>query len=549
MIDLSAQNIQNSSEDERQRLRGMCKKSLYFLAKAVLCFKDLDPEFHKPACDLLQDQTVKRKRILLPRSTFKSHMGTIAYPIWLTIQDVDEPAGFYGPHERILIANATADNSQHFLAKIKSVYERNPVFQWLFPELIPDFTSPRIRWNQTECSIARPVEYPDPTFTAVGVGSALASRHFTHIILDDLVNEKHAESPDLMSKAIDWYKIVEPLLVVIENEILVIGTRWAFSDIYSHIDKTDGEYDPVRNPKGYKTYIRSAIEDGKPTLPARLPLQAMIDFKRKRGAYLFSCLYLNNPSQPDVNSFQETWLRPYVLDHKNHLIISPPHGDGLPLDPTPMQRFVVIDIAASQAKRADYTAVVVVACDEKRRIYILEAWRGRVSSTKFINQAIRFAFKWHVDAIYFENYGQQKLIEDPLRQALQERGRFIEVKPIRGAATKNVIDTQINLFSKYCEAGTVYYRESMTDFLEEYREYPLSEHKDILAALSYAPKIFTFSYEDIPDQRLEVVEDDRRRRNIVHARPGVITETWPEDEDSNIEMMLARSGRSNVTGY
>src|SRR3990170_2691181 len=265
--DLSTLITDNNSEQQRQLLRAKCRESLYFFCKAVLGFRDFNTSVHLPACEFVQNQAHPRKLLMLPRAFFKTHLATIGYTVWLIIQEPRDR--FRGPEERILIANATATNAEHFLSKIKSIFERNSVFQWLFPELIPDFASRHITWNVGEATVPRKNDYPEPTFSTAGTGAAVVSRHFTRIILDDLINEQHAVSPELMRKAIDWAKYTESLLEVTgRDEISMVGTRWSFADIYSDAIETEGEYSK-ESPLGWKCYVRKAIEDDKPIFPER----------------------------------------------------------------------------------------------------------------------------------------------------------------------------------------------------------------------------------------------------------------------------------------
>src|SRR6267142_6587043 len=191
LLDNNSILTQNTSEEQRQLYRKHCRDSLYFLCKGVLGFKDMTTVVHKPACEFLQ-HVARRRKLMLPRGFLKSHTATIGYPIWLTIQEANPALGFRGTDERILIGNAVSTNSEHFLSKIKKVYERNAMLQWLFPEIIPDFSSSNLQWNVTESTLPRKTDYPEPTFSAVGVGAAVVSRHFTRIILDDLIDEKVA---------------------------------------------------------------------------------------------------------------------------------------------------------------------------------------------------------------------------------------------------------------------------------------------------------------------------------------------------------------------
>lgn len=550
MIDLALASLDATSEADRQRWRQECRRSLYFLCKAVLGFADFTPELHREACAFIQTQTARRKKFMLPRFFFKSHIGTIGYPLWLVIQEPSPRSqqvqgGFYGPEERILILNAAEQNSKHFLGKIKSIVEGNAVFQWLFPELIPDFTSKDLTWNELESSIVRTIDYPEPTFTAAGANAHITSRHFTRIICDDLIDEHHADSADLMNKAIENFGRYEPLLVTLDHEITVIGTRWAFNDLYSWLDKNDGTYHDIERPKGWLTYLRSAIENGKPIFPQRLPLHEFDRLKKTRGSYYVSCLFQNDPRSPEVNVFQEDWLNWYTFDSRNHLVLE----DGSTQNPATMQRVVVIDIATGKTSKAAYSAVIAAAMDDRRRIYILEAWHGRVRTKELVNRAIKYAAKWHAD-IKYEAYGQQKLLEDPLTDAAALTGQYINVEPINAGVRAGAIDTQIEIFGRLCENGQVYCRRALTEFLTEYQDYPLGEFKDMLAAVSYTPKVFLFSYQDVAD-----LGASKRPRAIpvtlIHARPGLLDlDKVPRDTpESAFERMLTVGGRSRISGY
>lgn len=536
--DPSAILTANTSEEQRQYLRKQCRESLYFLCKAVLGFKDFTPAIHLRAANIIQDQTKKRKLIMLPRSFFKSYLCTIGYPIWLLIQEPDnEPGGFRGCNERILIANATATNAEHFLDKIKSVFERNTLFQWLFPELIPDFTSKQITWNTTESSIPRTIDYPEPTFSAAGVGAAIVSRHFTRIILDDLINEKHAESPELMRKAISWYTYAESLLEVSGvNEQIVIGTRWAFNDLYSYIEETEGEWSPA-TPLGYKKHIRHAIENDKPIFPERFDFKELQRLRSKLGDYMFSCLYLNNPRQPGVNDFDTNWLQYYTFADKGKIALS----DGTLVDPNDMDRILLLDIATSIRKDADFSAICVVGVLPNRRIFLLDAWHAKVTTKNLLDAVMRFAGKWHVRTIYYEDSAQQKLIQYPLEERIRETGHYFPVKPVKAVASgqAKTKEQRIRMLTTYFQQGRVFLRESMTDFIKEFQDFPLGKHDDLIDSFAYFPRVIRFSYDDLEDPE---------------PLPG--TREYEDKEDDARAMLERRSelnillnGRSPITGY
>lgn len=524
------------SEEKRQEYRAKCRESLYFLCKAVLGFKDFNAEIHGKASFFLQAQGPKRKLFMLPRSFMKSHLATIGYVIWLLIQEEDHEKGFFGPHERIFIANATFENAAHFVSKIKSVFEKNTAFQWLFPELIPDFSAKSLVWNKAEATIARKNDFPEPTLTAAGVGAAVVSRHFTRIILDDLINEQHTESPELMRKAIEWYLLCESLMVIPkENEQVVIGTRWAYNDLYSYIEENEGEYDPRNNPLGYAKHIRAAIENDRPIFPARFDMAELKRLKDKYKEYMFSCLYMNNPRGEGINDFRGEWLRYYTFSDEGKIV----RDDGTIIDPNDLDRFAICDIATSIRKDADYSAVVVFGVSEYRDIFVLDSFHLRATTKMIVDQFLKYSHKWRVRCLYYEDSAQQKLIEYPLKDRIRATGQYVRIDTVRPSKGKSKED-RIRMVSNLFQQQRIHVRESMGDLIREYLDFPLGKHDDLLDCVGYLPQAARFNYPE---------EDEREIAERKQSR-----DTWYEDDDEipgsmKAELMLRMQGRSVITGY
>src|SRR5678816_682546 len=115
------------NEELRQYLRQRCFESLYFFCKLVLGFHDMTPEFHGQICAYVQ-RPRRHKLIVMPRGHLKTSICTIAYSLWRVTQN---------PELRILIANATATNAEHFVRMIRGVVDSNEMYRWLFPEVLP----------------------------------------------------------------------------------------------------------------------------------------------------------------------------------------------------------------------------------------------------------------------------------------------------------------------------------------------------------------------------------------------------------------------------
>ena len=100
-------------------LRERSRRDLSYFCREILGYKDMIAESqallpgysHESLCQLLQHDTQPFKLILMPRYTFKSHVGTIGYALWQLAND---------PNLRILICSDTNEKAEGFLGGIKN---------------------------------------------------------------------------------------------------------------------------------------------------------------------------------------------------------------------------------------------------------------------------------------------------------------------------------------------------------------------------------------------------------------------------------------------
>lgn len=259
-----------------QELRETYLGSFYAFVKGCLGKDKLTDTFHRPFCDVIVNPPAPKQLVLIPRGFYKTTICSVAYPIWLLCRD---------PNTTILIASATVTLGQHVLREIKAVFERNAVFRSVFRDRVPeDFT--KTKWTETELVIPRTLDGKEPSMQVVGVGGTIVGQHFRVAIFDDLINEKHEASPDEMQKVIDWHEYAMSLLVEpTRDRELVVGTRWAFSDLYSHLVER-GQF---------ALYQRAAIEDGVATFPEQFSLADLKEIETRQGPYKYSCTPVETP--------------------------------------------------------------------------------------------------------------------------------------------------------------------------------------------------------------------------------------------------------------
>lgn len=452
----------------REELRARAKASSYFLAKAVLGFGDLTPRTHKPMCEWM-DASPRRALALAPRSTFKSTILTMTDTIRRIIND---------PNIRILIVSGSLENAQKMLRLIQEVFERNTLFQTLFPEVIPDFTKTK-RWNTQEMLVPRTATWPEATVEIIGVGGMVTSRHYDVIKNDDLIGEQQAESPTEIQRAINFYRGQESLLVnVREGLIHTVGTRWAFQDPYGWM---------IDHEPGLATYIKSAEDrwpDGALYFPERLPQEELDRIKQKQGMYRYSALYLNHPTDPEANSFQRAWLKWHLVEADQVLPES-----GAPVPVASLRRFLRVDPAISERSNAARTAIVVDGMAPDETVYLLETWQKRCQPAEMFDAIFALADRWDLMDVYVEAVAYQRAIKPFLEAEAARRNRYLRVHELRPDTRKSK-EARIRATQPYLERRQVSVSRAHVDFLREYEQFPFGDTVDVLDAWAYGPFVW-----------------------------------------------------------
>jgi hypothetical protein len=197
-----------------------CLDDLFYFARTCLGYKDLEWATHEKFINVLQS-TASRKILVMPRGTFKSSLGSVAYPIWRLLRD---------PDLTILLDSELYSNSKNFIREIKGHLQSGRLREifgdqigtkWDEGEII---VKPRIR-NRKEASI-----------TAGGVGTTKVGQHYDLIIGDDYNSPQNSETPEKCQKVIDHVRynlnILNP-----GGEYAFIGTRYAERDVLGFLLK------------------------------------------------------------------------------------------------------------------------------------------------------------------------------------------------------------------------------------------------------------------------------------------------------------------------
>ncbi len=189
--------------------------SLMFFSKEILGFTDVNEQTHGQVIKLLEDQSIKRKCIVLPRGCLKSSIGVVAYSMWRLLRD---------PDLRILVDSELWSNSTTFLREIKQ-HMKSPIFMDLFGDLEGPV------WNDSELIIStRKKRLKEASVSCGGIGTTLVGQHMDLIIHDDMNSNKNSNTKEGCDKVIEHLRLNVSILEP-KGEMIVIGTRYSAHDL------------------------------------------------------------------------------------------------------------------------------------------------------------------------------------------------------------------------------------------------------------------------------------------------------------------------------
>lgn len=483
------------SKADYQLVRNQAKNSLYFFEKFILGYKDLDPEVHGPLCAFMQDDRFRRKQVTMPRGFLKTSTCTIGKGLWKAVNQSEI---------RMLIVSNVIENAAKMIQTMRHHIESNPRIQRFFPEIVPvNFN--KVRWSDHCAVVRRTKEYQEGTWEAVGVGGSVISRHYDHIIEDDLIYAKKDDltggellpDRDDIEKAIGWHKLATSLLIRPGEDIIDnVGTRWAPYDLISYIRKTE---------RGWKHFdlsiTKNRLLEGEPTWPGRFNRETILELHKSQGPYMFSTQYLCQPIDAGMKVFQTGWLKPYQT-----------LPDGL-------RYFTTVDLAewddakTGRNARKAYNVILTCGIDARRHIWIARIDRGRWTPSEVVEKIDQHCTAFKVETVGIEVVYYQKAILESVKQFFEKTGRSLGSTGIAAYTRdpKLTKDARIRGLQPIAANGCLHYREDMKEFLEEYEDYPMSRTVDILDALSDQLRIA--QPPDVPDER--ILRDDTDIEEIV----------------------------------
>lgn len=487
-------HLSTLSSDQVDSLRWRAKHDKFFLASAVLGYKDLSINLHGHLSKWLAETQDDRFRlVLLPRSHFKTTIVTIADSIQITLPACDETDHYpfdMAANVRILLGHESAFGSSRFLYEITNHFCSNPVLMALFPECIP---SPRIqRMNQQELELPRTERWAEPTFDTIGVGGRSQGRHYNIIKLDDIFGDKARDSKADRDTTIQWVDNIQAFFVNLPKDHLdFVGTRYSLDDVYAHIIRVYG--------KQLLRYIRRIEEptgkDGAvaPIFPERFTTESLQILRKNKTVW--AAQYVNDPVL-GLSQFDRNWKRYYTFLSRNKIqIFTGTRNEIISLDDCDI---CIISDPAVTGK----SGTLVTATDSKLRIFVLEAIKKEFQPQEFVNILFQLVLKYRQmggpRTVAIEEILFMALYEPWLKREMQIRGvrfHFTPVKPKKvprisgGSVDESKID-RVKGLAPYFSSGQIFFHSSQVDLIEEFDNFGATDDYHLLDAMAYGPHIW-----------------------------------------------------------
>lgn len=497
-----------------QQLRYLCDKSFFYFVKTFggpKSGKDASKRIHKPLCDFWQSKTLKRKAIFLPRGWFKSTIFTKWGGIWKYLQDNEV---------RILIASENQDNASRFLKFIREQMLKNKFLRKVYPELkllTKEWRNDKEnRWSGKQVDLPREGVYSEATFTAIGVGGAAQSGHYTDIHIDDLVGKKAMESKIVMRSIFSWHDNTKELLEDPNfdssdgSNILIIGTHWSPADYGCYVQKNYPEYkwmitpclkdDNLKDEENITWHQNSGISQGESNWPES-PKYTTEHYQNMRAnpeeERKFWSQHMNNPHKATgLTKIEKEWIHFYRIEEraKDTYLICDKCNIEVKLSEIPL--YGMADVAGfgetKSVKGAARNALLVGGQPiDMIQKFVVFAWAKRLKKPSVFREKLYETHKEYKPRVWrIDDKGVGSTMFGDILEERQKRCPHMNISPLPHDTEKGIKDSDIQALINPAANGEIHLHQTMTNLISEMTEYPDGFTVDLLDMLAKLNRLY-----------------------------------------------------------
>jgi len=521
-------NPASSKEERLAATRAAAEADLMTFIRLVAPHRVLGA-CHEEICEWWIRPTAKTHQLMLiPRDHQKSAL--VAYRVAWYITKY--------PDVTILYLSATSTLAEKQLKFIQDILT-SKIYRRYWPEMVNEQEAKREKWTSTEFSVDHPKRKEegvrDATVFAAGLTTNITGLHCRVAVLDDVVVKENAYSEEGREKVAFAYSLLASVETTNAEE-WAVGTRYHPNDLYSTLSDLEEEtYDadgnfvsmepiyevwegvledsPGRDGTGEYLWPRQRRKDGK-LFGFDIAIRA-----KKKAKYIdqgqFFAQYYNDPSDPE-----NARLNMDLVQYYDPAMVKLYAGQWYVGDKR-LNLASACDLAFTEGKRSDYTAIVVLGMNEDGIIYVLDIMRFRTSEIPVMAEAIRRMHqRWYFRSLRVEVGAAQGAVVKEIKRILASQGITLfleEVTRGRGEGDKQErID--LTLLPRYQQGMVWHYRGGNCQVLEEELRQAHPAHDDVSDAMATAAEKL------VPPSRILMKHDLKRENKLAsNSRFGGIS--------------------------
>ena len=322
-----------------------------------------------------------------------------------------------------------------------------------------------------------PLGDKDPAYKAVGWGMTIMGARANGIILDDVLDQKTAESESEQRKAQSYYdKTIVPRLNTHSGWLLAVMTRFAEGDLGGHFLKlaeTSGDWLVYKTPLEAEENDPMGRRPGESLWPEQFPPEFIRATRRRLSLAEYNLVYNCDP----------TGIGGDIFTNESYFQDLPPNF-WTDIEPT---CFIgqAVDLAFSASKRACFTVILTYAVDPQYRMYVLHVDRAHYA-IKDAEERLKDLIRWTkplVTTVETEDFHDAN-IRSMVKRIISEIAANIQLERPRG---DKIMRARLPAgFAEhhriFVDQSAPWYRSFMTEILG----FPRMRFKDQVDALSLA---------------------------------------------------------------
>jgi predicted phage terminase large subunit-like protein len=457
---------------------------------------------HEIISDLSSYDEIKYMNYVAPRGSAKTSLCAQGWPLYHTFMSDYMRGKPRKPHFTVIVSKSLG-HSTNTLTTIKNILDWSPTFRKLHG--YHGSQNAKV-WTQDKIILDT-----GDIFIAKGMIQHMRGMNIFHrrpdlIILDDVEDESNTKTLESIDFNTRW--VLQTLIPMLakNGRVINIGTPQHQKCLVFNLRDI-----PSWTSRHYKALNKGPGGEDVSIWPENYSVQDLLDKKRDMDEIgrvsvfyrEYQCEVVGDEEALFKPEYMKYWDGELKQDSENNPYIAfTKRGLEEYEEPVnvPVNVFMGVDPASSTSAMADYSAILFLAMDPGKNIYVVDYFRERMPPMQVGDKIIEMFRKYGPRKSQIETTGYQDMLRQYVRSKQVIPGFEIKNNPRRGKAER------IEGISPLFAGGKVFIRPEMVELVDEFLLFPRGKHDDIIDAFYYAVKGAYRPYHDII---LKSVEPDK----------------------------------------